>query len=77
MNRSTMRYFDKEDVLHISLSDGEEVRSIELSPNITVEVDAENQLVGVEILNATSFMRDAVLESVQAKTLQLLETAPA
>lgn len=72
-----MRYFEKEDVLHISLGDGEEVRSFELGPNITAEVDDENQLVGIEILNATTFMRDMVLESVQAKTLQMLETSPA
>jgi hypothetical protein len=29
--------------------------------------------MGVEILNASKFLRDTVLESVQAKTLQLIE----
>ena len=72
----TMRYFDKEDILHIAMGEGQEVRSVELGPNITVEIDQDNQLIGIEILNASNFMRDAVLDSVQARTLQLLEAAP-
>ncbi len=77
MNNSKMHYFDQEDILHISMGDGEEVRSVELGPNITVEVDKDNQLIGIEILKASAFMRDAVLDSVQARTLQLLEPNPA
>ena len=34
-------------------------------------------MIGVEILNASAFLRDAVLESIQAKTLQLLEASAA
>lgn len=71
MSKSNMRYFEEEDILHIVVADGEETRSVELGPNITVELDDDNQLLGVEILNASAFLRDAVLDSVQAKTLQL------
>lgn len=73
MNKTRMRYFEKEDVLHLVLAEGTESRSLEIAPNITVELNDENELIGVEILNASSFLRDAVLESIQAKTLQLLE----
>ena len=73
MNKTRMRYFEKEDVLHLVLAEGAESRSLEIAPNITVELNEENELIGVEILNASSFLRDAVLESIQAKTLQLLE----
>ena len=73
MNKMRIRYFEQEDVLHLVLAEGAESRSLELSPNITVELNDQNELIGVEILNATSFLRDAVLESIQAKTLQLLE----
>ncbi len=72
-----MRYFEKEDVIHIVVADGEESRSVELSPNITVEIDSDNQLIGVEILNASAFLRDSVLDSVQAKTMNLLAAQPA
>lgn len=73
MNKTQMRYFEKEDILHLVIAEGSESRSLELSPNITVELNDQNELMGVEILNASKFLRDTVLESVQAKTLQLIE----
>jgi uncharacterized protein YuzE len=73
MNKTRVRYFEQEDVLHLTLGEGAESRSLELSPNITVELNDKNEMIGVEILNASAFLRDAVLESIQAKTLQLLE----
>jgi uncharacterized protein YuzE len=73
MNKTKMRYFEQEDILHLVIAEGLESRSLELSPNITVELNDQNELLGVEILNASKFLRDTVLESVQAKTLQLLE----
>jgi uncharacterized protein YuzE len=73
MSKTRIRYFEQEDVLHPVLAEEPESRSLELSPNITVELNDRNELIGVEILNASAFLRDAVLESIQAKTLQLLE----
>jgi uncharacterized protein YuzE len=73
MNKTQMRYFEQEDILHLVIAEGAESRSLELSPNITVELNDQNELMGVEILNASKFLRDTVLESVQAKTLQLIE----
>jgi uncharacterized protein YuzE len=75
MNNTTVRYFEDEDVLHIAIAGGPESRSIELSPTITVELDENNEMIGVEILEASSFLRDAVLESIQARTLRVLEAA--
>jgi uncharacterized protein YuzE len=75
MNKTQMRYFEQEDIIHLVIAEGLESRSLELSPNITVELNDQNELLGVEILNASKFLRDTVLESVQAKTLQLLEVA--
>ena len=72
-NKTRIRYFEQEDVLHLVLAEGPESRSLELSPNITVELNDRDELIGVEILSASAFLRDAVLESVQAKTLQMLE----
>jgi hypothetical protein len=37
MNKPQVRYFEKEDVLHLLIADGPETRSLELAPNITVE----------------------------------------
>ncbi len=73
MNKARIRYFEQEDVLHLVITDEPEHRSIELSPNITVELNDKDELIGVEILAASAFLRDAVLESIQARMLQLLE----
>lgn len=72
MNKPKMTYFEQEDVLHILIAEGPEHSSMEIAPNITAELNAEHELIGVEIINASLFMRDAVLESVQAKMTQLM-----
>ena len=64
-----MAYFDKEDILHLTLSNEREVGSVEISPNITVELNEAGELIGVEIINASAFIRDSILESVQARLL--------
>ena len=66
-----MTYFEVEDVLHLAFSEEPESGSIELSPNITAELNAQGEVIGVEILNVSGFLRDSILESVQAKVLQL------
>ncbi len=77
MNKTQVRYFEKEDVLHLVIADGPETRSLELAPNITVELGKDDELIGVEILNASSFLRDSILESIQARTLKVLEAEAA
>ncbi|MCA9962682.1 MAG: DUF2283 domain-containing protein [Anaerolineales bacterium] len=70
MNKTSMRYFEEEDILHLVVSDEPEANSIELGPNITVELNEKGELIGVEILNASSFLRDSIMESIQFKMLQ-------
>ena len=71
MSKMKMTYFDKEDVLHLEISDEPEAGSIELGLNITAELNDKGELIGVEILRASEFIRDSVLESIQARMLQL------
>ncbi len=72
MSRTQVHYFEQEDVLHLTITDEPESRSLELSPDITVELNDRDEMIGVEILNASAFLRDAVLESIQARTLKVL-----
>ena len=65
-----MQYFRAEDILHIAIQPGPESASVEISPNITAELNADGKLVGVEILDASKYIRDGIPESVQAKLLQ-------
>jgi uncharacterized protein YuzE len=66
-----MAYFQEVDVLHLSISEEPEAGSVEISPNITAELNAQGDLIGIEILNASAFVRDSLLELVHAKVLNL------
>jgi uncharacterized protein YuzE len=71
MNRTKMIYFEQEDILHLTIADEAEANSIELSPNITAELNDKGELIGLEITKASSFIRDSILETAQLKLLQL------
>jgi len=71
MNKTKMTYFKEEDILHLLISEEKEAGSVELSPNVTAELNEKGELIGIEILNASSFIRDSILEVAQAKMLNL------
>jgi uncharacterized protein YuzE len=71
MNKPKMAYFEENDVLHIVISEEDEAGSVELSPNITAELNDKGDLIGLEILNASTYIRDSILETAQAKVLSI------
>ncbi len=73
MSKAQMAYFEEADVLHLAISEGPEASSVEVSPNVTAELNEAGELIGIEILNASEYLRDSILESVQAKMLRLTE----
>jgi uncharacterized protein YuzE len=75
MNNPTMRCFPEQDIIHLAITDEAEIQSLELSPNITAELNADGDLIGVEILKASTFLRDFILESTQAKLMQFKQSA--
>lgn len=77
MSEMRMMYFEQDDVLHLAISDESEAGSVELGPNITVELNDKNEMIGIEILQASRFIRDSIMESVQAKVLRVSELQPA
>jgi uncharacterized protein YuzE len=72
-----MTYFETEDILHLVLSEEAEANSVELSPGVTVELNRNGEMIGIEILNASAFLRNSLLESFQFKLLQLPAPEPA
>jgi uncharacterized protein YuzE len=76
MNKIRMMYFEKEDVLHLAISDDPEAGSVELNPNITVELNNKGEMIGIEILEASRFIRDSIMDSVQARVLRITELQP-
>ncbi len=49
MNKIKMKYFKDDDIIHINISDGMETNSVELSPNITAEIDKNVEMIGIAI----------------------------
>lgn len=78
MSKTNLAYFEETDVLHLTISDEPEARSVELSPNITAELNQQGELIGIEILDASTYVRDSILESAQARMLSLsaVKTSP-
>lgn len=62
MNKPKMTYFDNEDILHLVISDEPQSGSIELSTNVTAELNDSGELIGIEILNASTFIQEVVLD---------------
>jgi uncharacterized protein YuzE len=62
-------FFPKEDIIHFSISDEDEFDSVELSPNIIAELNKNGDMIGIEILKASSYIRDNILITAQAKLL--------
>ena len=77
MSKPRLAYFAQEDILHLVLSDEPEAQSVELSPNIRAELNDKGDLIGVEILKASLFLRDTIMESAQAKLLGVLHAESA
>lgn len=75
MSNPKMNYFEAQDILHLVITDDEEVESLEISPNITAELNANGELIGVEIMDASVFLRDFILESTQARIMKLKQAS--
>lgn len=71
MNKVHMEYFENDDILHLAISDEPEAGSVEISPNITAELNENGELIGIEILDASKYVRDSIMESAQAKILKI------
>ena len=73
MNKPRMTYFEKQDVIHLLISEEKEISSVELSPNITAELNDKGELIGIEILHASERLRDSILSGAQARLLNLVK----
>ena len=52
-------YDDKEDILYLA-REGEEEEVVELSPGVNVELDSSGELIGIELFNASSLLKDVI-----------------
>lgn len=70
MQTLKLSYFDQEDILHLLFAEGEEDDSVELSPTITAELNAQGEVIGIEILQASVFVHEALQELLHAQQLK-------
>ncbi len=66
-NKPKLTYFQEQDILHLLVAESPEANSVEISLGVTVELDDTGTVIGIEVLNASSFLRDTLLDTVQAK----------
>ena len=66
MNKPKLFLFEKEDILQFVVSEDKEANSVELSPNITAELNTKGELIGIEVLNASIYLRDFFMQTAQA-----------
>jgi uncharacterized protein YuzE len=60
-----MHYDEKVDALYLSLDDSEIVESKEVKPGIVLDFNADNQVVGIEVLDLRKRVPSANLKEVQ------------
>lgn len=56
MKKAKVSYDKKKDILYIMLRKGAEERFEDISKNITVEYDAKDRPIGIEIFNASEIL---------------------
>ncbi len=52
-------YDEKEDILYLG-KEGQEEEIVELAPGINVELDGSGELIGVELFNASTLLKDVI-----------------
>lgn len=55
--KASVNYDSKSDVIYIVTKKGGEEQFVEVAPGINVELDETGQVIGIEILNASHFLR--------------------
>lgn len=52
-------YDEKQDILYIA-KEGQEAEVVEVSPNISIELDESGGLIGVEVFKASAVFKDII-----------------
>lgn len=63
-NEGKLHYYARADVLHYLAREGEQFASREVAPGVTLELDERGQVIGIEILDASRFMRRFVMKQL-------------
>lgn len=64
MKKSKISYDKQKDILYIVLREGQEERFEDISSDITVEYDAKDNPIGIEIYNASKALPSEIKENL-------------
>lgn len=56
-NKPLVNYDSKSDVLYIVARKGKEKEFVEVAPGINAEIGEDGEVIGIEILNASHFLK--------------------
>lgn len=56
-NKPLLNYDSKSDILYIAVKKGKEEEFVEIAPGVNVELDENGKVIGIEILNASNFLK--------------------
>ena len=52
-------YDEREDILYLG-KEGEEEEVVEIAPGLNIEMDSSGQVIGIELLRASSLLKDVI-----------------
>ena len=58
--KGSVKYYPKDDVLYVAIWAGEEAKSVEIEPWVTAELDKNGEIIGIEILEASQYLRKLI-----------------
>lgn len=73
MKLGTLKYYEDSDVLYFFLKESMETKSLEAAPRITIELNDRNEIIGIEILDASKIMQEYILKTL-SKDLDLVQS---
>jgi uncharacterized protein YuzE len=72
-----IRYYADTDSLYIDLTERASVESLEVAPDIVVDFDENNNIVGIDINHASKILNLSDLEITSVPTKKLVLESPA
>jgi len=72
-----IHYDSQSDVFYVGIKRGTEEEWREVAPGVSVELDENSEVIGIEILNASQILRPVIKQTVSSVKQKVLQAAVA
>ena len=69
-SKGSVKYYPEDDVLYVLIQAGEEAKSVEIEPGVTAELNKNGKIIGIEILDASKYLRKMVRQKLEPQLKQ-------